>query len=158
MWILLSCVLIYGYPLLSYSIPVSDLLRTSTIPILLKEPYGIAPDSNQQSKTSSHLLYSLPSFLIMILSIWWRCKSITEPYGNSANISSSYEEPTQISSPSSLIHIGIGVPQKRDLLIPQSFAFSSHVLNLFLPTCDGYQLICSFNETNFSLISSTFMK
>ena len=66
-------------------------------------------------------------------------------------------EPThKTSAPSSLLHIGIGIPQNLDLERFQSFAFSSQFPNLPLPVDAGFQLIFLFNSTMFFLKAETF--
>ena len=73
--------------------------------------YGILPLSNQQSKTSG-IRFSMPFPRcdgISSLSTVSRCKSSTRTPLSCAN--SSIEPTHTISSPSPLIHNGIGVPQ-----------------------------------------------
>jgi len=57
------------------------------------------------------------------------CKSVT--FCPDSSCSSSIEPITTISSPSSLIQIGIGVPQYLFLEMAQSCAFSSQLWNRF---------------------------
>src|SRR5690554_99269 len=67
----------------------------------------------------------------------WRSSSSTPD-----NCFSSSIEPTAIISPSSAIHTGKGVPQKRFLEIFQSLAFSNHLPNRPFFMCSGTQLTC----------------
>ena len=71
---------------------------------------------------------------------------------------SSSIEPMIISSvPVSFLHIGNGIPQKRERDKFQSFAFASQLPNLPSPVDLGFQLIDLFNSCIRSLNSVTFM-
>ena len=66
----------------------------------------------------------------------------------SHSVFNSSTEPMHIvSSPSSVVHIGIGIPQYLDLERFQSFAFSNQFPNLPVPVEAGFQLIVWFNST-----------
>jgi hypothetical protein len=85
--------------------------------------YGIDPDSNQQSSTSSTLLYIFPPYSITISSTncLWR-STIFLPESSS----SSAINPTHIISEKSLVvQIGRGVPQNLFLDIDQSLDCAS---------------------------------
>ena len=102
--------------------------------------YGIEPDSNQQSNTSStRFSGDFPvGDGISSLSIKCLCRSsIFRP----VSFSSSATLPGTMTSPSGLRQIGSGVPQKRLRLIAQSRAFSSHLPNRPSRRCAGTQLI-----------------
>ena len=84
-----------------------------------------------------------------------RCRSvILRPERSSSSL---IEPITTTSSPSSLIHIGIGVPQKRLRETPQSGAFSSPLWKRLSLTNDGTQYVCLVFSMRRSLIASTLM-
>jgi hypothetical protein len=85
-----------------------------------------------------------------------RCKSST--WTPLSSLSSAIEPTTTISSPSSLSHIGIGVPQKRLRLTAQSRAFSSQLWKRFSCTKPGTQYVFLLFSTSRSLIASTLTK
>ena len=77
---------------------------------------------------------------------------------NSISFFNSSTEPMHKTSfPSSLLHIGIGIPQKRDLERFQSLAFSSQFPNRPVPVDSGFQLIDMFSLTMLFLKEETFM-
>ena len=76
---------------------------------------------------------------------------------NTISFFNSSTEPTHTTSAlSSLLHIGIGIPQNLDLDRFQSLAFSSQFPNLPVPVELGFQLIFLFNSTIFFLKAETF--
>src|SRR5690554_1495173 len=72
-----------------------------------------------------------------------------------SSFNSRIEEIQRVSSPSSVLQIGSGVPQKRERDKFQSFKFSSHFPKRPVPVDSGCQLIVLFNSTILSFLSVT---
>src|SRR5579862_3692494 len=110
------------------------------------------PDSNQQSNTSGVRRYTFPFSSKERSSIKCRCRSeIVRPVLFSK---SSTLDRTMI-SPSSLLQIGIGVPQYLLRDTAQSLAFSSHLPKRPSLMCSGTQWICALAARILSLNFST---
>jgi hypothetical protein len=92
----------------------------------------MAPDSNQQSNTSSTRVNGgLPGVAdgMVRASTWWRWRSVT-PVAPVRASNSATDPMTTTSLPSADVHTGSGVPQKRDRDTAQSRADSSQLWKL----------------------------
>lgn len=121
-------------------------------------PYGTHPDSNQQSNTSSILFNKpFPCFDGIVMSsmkcLWM---SVIPVFPESS--SNSFTDPTTtISSPSSLIQIGIGFPHYLFLEKHQSLASSNQLWNLCSWIFFGTHLVFILLAKRSSLTLSTLI-